>query len=119
LSEILTGLRVIAAQEKKLHETKRLAIKHALANGLTRAQVADALGISVDQLVYLDGTTPSSRAKRARPSDRQGLPGISAAEYASLHGLTRDAVQKKLKRGEIRFEDVPNGRRTLRRIIAG
>lgn len=119
-AEILTGLRLIAAEERKLGARRRIAVKHALTNGFTRAEVAKALDITVDQLDYLNDRSSAVAKKRSRPSVRQELPGESAKDYALRTGQKRVTIEKQLEQGRFPGQviEVEVGQRTLRRIIA-
>lgn len=118
--EILSGLGHLAAQERKLDVQKRIGIKRALANGMTRAEVAKALGITPAQLDYLDGTKRYVAAKKARPSVRTKLPGESVADYAARTGQKLITVQKQVQQGRFpgKVVEVPVGKRVYHRIIS-
>lgn len=118
--EMLTGLRVLAASEARLREKKLVAVELALLGGLTRAQVAEALGISVDQLDYLNNRSGAVAKKRSRPSVKQELPGESAKDYALRTGQKPVTIEKQLQQGRFPGQviEVEVGQRTFKRIVA-
>lgn len=120
LRDIRSALAALEAEDATL-----VAVRSALADGRSWAEIADAAGLGVAAATWrwrgsdaeIVARHAAGRARAARPSSvPTDLPGLSVADMASKLGVTPQAVYQRITRGLLTATTVelPDGRRYKR-----
>jgi hypothetical protein len=113
--EALADFAAALEAQKAAQEQAMQKARDARASGATWSEIATAAGLSSASGAehrYSDAPGVKADKKRSRPSTASAEPleGESVGEWAKAHGLSRAAVYKRVKAGNITFIVTPSGK---------